>query len=41
MKHLKTDGSGPNYDAPNEKELWVTEWFDEYANDVNNDLWPL
>lgn len=41
MKHLKTDGSGLNYGAPNKKELWVTEWLDEYVNDVHNDLWPL
>ena len=42
MKHFYPDGSGLFQDAndPIHRERGVTEWFDEYENDVNHMLWP-
>ncbi len=42
MKHFYPDGSGLFQDdnAPVHRARGVTEWFDEYENDVNHMLWP-
>ena len=42
MKHFYPDGSGLFQDdnAPIHRARGVTEWFDEYENDVNHMLWP-
>ncbi len=43
MKHFYPDGSGLFQDdnAPIHRARGLTEWFDEYENDVNHILWPL
>ena len=43
MKHFCPDVSGLFQDdnAPIHRARGVTEWFDEYENDVNHMLWPL
>ena len=42
MKHFYPDGTGLFQDdnAPIHRARGVTEWFDEYKNDVNHMLWP-
>ncbi len=42
MKHFYPDGSALFQDdnAPIHRARGVTEWFDEYENDVNHMLWP-
>ncbi len=42
MKHFYPDGSGLFQDdsAPIHRARGLTEWFDEYENDVNHMLWP-
>jgi len=41
MKHFYPDGSGLQDDnAPIHRARGVTEWFDEFKNNVNHMLWP-
>ena len=42
MKHFYPEGSGffQDGDAPIHRARGVTEWFDEYENDVNHMLRP-
>ena len=40
MKHFYPDGTGLFQDVPIHRAPEVTEWFDEYENDVNHILWP-